>query len=78
MNEPNPRIRLLGVVLKAALLFVLFNVAFVFMNRVPLGKLSLYNFLFPGHERFPFGETRESYNLRLFDLGAMFACHVLA
>jgi hypothetical protein len=78
MKEPKPRIRLLGVVLKAALLFVLFNVAFVFMNRVPLGKLSLYNSLFPGRERFPFGETRESYNLSLFVLDAMFASHVLA
>ena len=78
MNEPKPRIRLPGVVLKAAVLFVLFNVAFVFMNRVPWGKLSLYNSLFPGRERFPFGETRESYNLSLFDLDAMFASHVLA
>lgn len=78
MNGPKPRIRLLGVVLKAALLFVLFNIAFVFLNRVPLGKLSLYNSLFPGRERFPFGETRESYNLSLFDLEAMFASHILA
>jgi hypothetical protein len=45
---------------------------------MPLGKLSLYNSIFPGRERFPFGETRESYNLSLFNLDAMFASHILA
>jgi len=72
-----PRIRLFGVLLKATLLFVLFNFAFAFIRTIPLGRLSLYNSLFPGRERFPFGETRESYNLSLFDLDAMFASHVL-
>ena len=57
---------------------MLFNFAFIFMNDIPFGKLSLYNFIFPGRERFPFGETRESYNLSFFDLDAMFASHVLA
>jgi hypothetical protein len=50
----------------------------VLINDIPFGKLSLYNVVFPGRERFPFGETRESYNLSLFDLDAMFASHVLA
>jgi len=31
-----------------------------------------------GRERFPFGETSESYNLSLFNLDAMFASHILA
>ena len=73
-----PRIRLFPLVLKAILLFGLFNLAFLFVNDMPLGKLSLYNFIFPGRGRFPFGETRESYSLRLFDLDAMFASHILA
>jgi hypothetical protein len=73
-----PRIRLFGILLKATLLFVMFNLAFIFMNDIPLGKVSFYNVLFPGRERFPFGETRESYNLSLLDLDAMFASHVLA
>jgi len=73
-NKP----RLFAVILKATLLFVLFNFAFIFTDNLPLGKLSLYNNIFPGRERFPFGETRESYNLSLFDLDAMFASHVLA
>jgi hypothetical protein len=78
MDQTKPRIRLFPLLLKAILLFVLFNFAFVSINRIPLGKLSLYNSIFPGRERFPFGETRESYNLSLFDLDAMFASHVLA
>jgi hypothetical protein len=78
MKQNKPRIRLFGVLLKAALLFVLFNFAFMFMNDIPFGKLSLYNLVFPGRERFPFGERREAYNLSLFDLDAMFASHVLA
>ena len=75
--DNKPHIRLYAVLLKAVLLFVLFNFAFIFIQDIPLGKLSLYNSLFPGRERFPFGETRESYNLSLFDLDAMFASHVL-
>ena len=73
-----PHIRLFPLLLKATLLFVAFDLAFVFTPRVPVGKLSLYNVVFPGRERFPFGETREAYNLSLFNLEAMFASHVLA
>jgi hypothetical protein len=76
--ENKPRIRLFGVLLKAALLLVLFNFAFILIKGVALGQLSLYNSLFPGRERFPFGEARESYNLSLFDIDAMFASHVLS
>lgn len=75
--ENKPQIRLFGVLLKTTLLLVLFNFAFIYIKDIPLGKLTLYNSLFPGRERFPFGETRESYNLSLFDLDAMFASHIL-
>lgn len=78
MQKINPRIRLIPLLLKATLLFVLCNLAFIVMNDVHMGKLSLYNLVFPGRERFPFGETRESYNLSLFDLDAMFASHILS
>jgi hypothetical protein len=74
----NTHIRLLRLLSKAALLFVLFNLVFLFIREIPFGRLSFYNSLFPGRERFPFGETRESYNLSLFDLDAMFASHVIA
>ena len=70
--------RLFGVLVKATLLFVLFNFAFIFTSNIPFGKFSLYNVVLRGRERFPFGETHESYNLSLFDVDAMFASHVLA
>jgi hypothetical protein len=73
-NKP----RLFAILIKATLLFVLFDFAFIFVVNIPLGKLSLYNIIFTGRERFPFGETRESYNLSLFDVDAMFASHILA
>src|SRR5215213_4021957 len=73
-NKP----RLFPLLIKATTLFLLCNFAFIFAHDIPLGKLTLYNSVFPGRERFPFGETRESYNLSLFDLDAMFASHVLA
>jgi hypothetical protein len=56
----------------------LFNFAFVLVDLDSLGRISLYNRLFPGRERFPFGETREAYNLSLYNVEAMFASHVLA
>lgn len=76
MEQNKPR--LFAVILKAIIIFALFNFAFIFTYNIPFGKFSLYNSVFPGRERFPFGETRESYNLSLFDLDSMFASHVLA
>ena len=78
MEQKQPSIHLSGVLLKAALLFGLFSFIFIFIKEIPFGNLSLYNSVFPGRARFPFGETRESYNLSLFDLDAMFASHELA
>jgi hypothetical protein len=77
--EPNkPRLRLFAVLLKAAILFALFNFAFVFFQGVPFGKLSLYNSIFPGRERLPYGDVPESYSVSPFDVDAMFASHVIA
>jgi hypothetical protein len=78
MKPTRPSVNLFKVLLKAGILFALFNFAFVFVNLDSLGRLSLYNNLFPGRERFPFGETREAYNLSLYNVDAMFASHVLA
>jgi hypothetical protein len=44
-----------------------------------LGKTSFYNNLFPGRERFPYGENpQRSYNMTINDLDAMFASHAVA
>lgn len=77
MEQSKSSVNLFRVLLKAGILFVLFNFAFVLVDLDSLGRLSLYNRLFPGRERYPFGETRESYNLSLYNLDAMFASHVL-
>ncbi len=63
------------VVLKAAILFVIFNLLFAATYPLPaLGQISFYNLLFPGRQRFPFGENpAQSYNLSLYNLDAMFA-----
>jgi hypothetical protein len=73
-NKPRP----LAVLIKATILFVLFNFGFVLSKDISMGKLSLYNVVFAGRERFPFGENPQAYNLSLFDLDAMFASHILS
>ena len=76
MSTPVSPIR---VLVKGLLLFLAFNLVVAAWNPSGLGNVSLYNHLFPGRERFPFGEDpAQSYNLSLFDLQAMFASHVLA
>ncbi len=63
-----------NVFLKGLVLFLIIDLAFVGVNPAWLGKISLYNSVFPGRPRFPFGEDpAQSYNLSLFNLDAMFA-----
>ncbi|HEY5730033.1 MAG TPA: hypothetical protein VIS72_08270 [Anaerolineales bacterium] len=78
MEQNKPPISIFRVLLKAGILFALFNFGFIFVRDESLGKLSLYNGLFPGRERFPFGETHEAYNISLFNLDSMFASHVIS
>ncbi len=68
------------IALKALLLFALVNAAFALARPLDaLGRLSLYNALFPGRARLPYGEApAEDYNLTLNNLPAMFAAHELA
>ena len=64
------------VLLKAVLLLMLIALIFGFINSDAVGKLSLYNYLFPGRERLPFGENQQqAYNLSLYNIPAMFASH---
>ncbi len=68
-----------NVFIKGLVLFLLFDLVFVYVNPEPLGKISLYNHAFTGRERLPFGENpSQSYNLSLFNLDAMFSSHVIA
>ncbi|HSO12573.1 MAG TPA: hypothetical protein VLT51_09375 [Anaerolineales bacterium] len=78
MEQNKPSINIFRVFFKAGILFALFNFAFVFVNAETLGKISLYNKVFPGRERFPFGEKREAYNISFYNLDAMFASHIVS
>ncbi len=67
-----------NVLLKGLLLFLVFNFAWALVDPGGLGRISAYNSLLRGRERFPFGENpSESYNLSLFNFEAMFASHKL-
>ncbi|MEN4012970.1 MAG: hypothetical protein AB1453_00255 [Chloroflexota bacterium] len=62
-----------NVLIKALMLFLALNLALAAAYPLEwLGSLSLYNRLFTGRERFPFGENpRETYSFSLFNLEAM-------
>jgi hypothetical protein len=65
---------LLNAFWKGLLLFVIVDLLVALVNPHLLSGLSLYNTLFPGRRRLPFGENiQRSYNLSLYDLDAMFA-----
>jgi hypothetical protein len=68
------------VIVKAAILFLVINIVFAGLNLAPdLGRLSLYNVVWPGRLRLPYGDNPDqSYNLSLNNLNAMFASHSIA
>ncbi|MBM4422683.1 MAG: hypothetical protein FJ030_04740 [Chloroflexi bacterium] len=69
-----------ALLLKTALLFAVANLLLAAGDPLPaLGRLSLYNALFPGRPRLPFGETPDrAYNFSLYQLEAMFAAHEIS
>lgn len=73
------RINPIRAAVKGLVLFLILNLLFAAWNPAGLGKLSLYNVLFPGRARLPFGENpAQSYNLSLFNLNAMLSSHEIA
>jgi len=67
------------LLVKAAVWFAVLNLLFAALDPLPaLGRLTLYNGLFPGRERLPYGEAPAAYNLSLDSLPAMFASHRLS
>ncbi len=68
-----------NVLIKSLIIFALFNLLWATLNPLGLGRLSVYNILFKGRERLPFGEDpAQSYNFSLYNLDAMFASLRLA
>lgn len=75
----NQTSRPVAIIVKTLILFALFNLVFAWTGIGVSGKLSLYNHIFPGRLRLPFGENPgEAYNFSLDNLDAMFASHILA
>ena len=70
----------LRVLLKALVLFILLNLVFSVSQPLDtLGRISLYNGLFPGRPRLPHSEDiARSYNLSLTNLPANFASHLVS
>lgn len=67
------------LILKTALLFLLLNFLFTLLPREAAGAVSLYNTVYPGRPRLPYGENpAQSYNLTLNSIPAMFASHRLS
>ncbi|MDJ0751980.1 MAG: SGNH/GDSL hydrolase family protein [Ardenticatenaceae bacterium] len=79
MSKQLSFLRIIGY---TAILFALCNL-FFWLGQPgltdQLGELSLYNSLFPGRSRLPYGENiTESYNLTLNNIPAMFASHKIS
>jgi hypothetical protein len=68
------------LLVKAALLFIAANLAYAVLGPLPaLGRLSLYNRLFPGRARLPYSDVpAQAYSLSTYQLEAMFASHAVA
>jgi hypothetical protein len=77
IKEPLLFIR--NIIVKTLLLFIIFNLLFTALYPIEaLGKISLYNWIFPGRTRLPYGEIPEkSYNLGIYNIEAMFASHII-
>jgi hypothetical protein len=67
------------IIVKAISLFILINFLFILLKDIPYGSISLYNSVFPGRERLPFGETpSESFNQTISNIDAMLSSHKIS
>ena len=67
------------IIIKTFLILFFINFGWIFISKLSIGNLSLYNFVFNGRSRLPFGEnTKRSNNLSLYNLDAMFASHEIS
>lgn len=70
---------LFRILIKAVLFFVVLNFLFILAKDVPIGNISLYNLVFPGRSRLPFGENPSlAYNLSMYNLDAMISSHTVS
>jgi hypothetical protein len=76
-NEINSStISIKRIIIKIVLILIIINFGWIYLSRLPLSEVSLYNYFFNGRYRLPFGENPKiSYNLSLYNIDAMFASH---
>ena len=78
-NEINETISLPRLLIKTIMLVITIVALSSFINFESLGNFSLYNLIFDGRVRLPFGEnSAQSYNLTLNNLDAMFSSHIVS
>lgn len=78
MNSTS-EIKMTRLIAKILVFLILINIGCFLISYLPIGKLSLYNWIFPGRLRLPFGENpTKSYNLTINNLDAMIASHEIA
>jgi hypothetical protein len=76
--KENGTIHPLCILRKAFFLFVIFNLVLALWDP-PIGKLSAYNRVYPGLERFPYGQIPElGFHFSLSNLDALFASHIIS
>lgn len=73
----SPKHSMIRLILKTLLILIVFNILFGYFDPISsLGKMSLYNNLFPGRSRLPYGDDPSlSFNMTVNQLDAMFASH---
>jgi hypothetical protein len=73
-----PGVNPIRVIIKAAVLFAAFNLAFAYLDP-PIGRLSIYKWLVPARPRLPFEDAEDEtlgHNLMLYeDFDAMLSAH---
>jgi len=67
----------LRIVVKALSLFVIVNILYAVIDP-PLYEISVYNTLFPGRVRMPFGDDGGPYAVMVDDVDVMFASHAIS
>jgi hypothetical protein len=73
MSDVHP----LRVLAKALIFFLALNLIFAVLNP-PVGRLSIYNWLVKGRQRFPTDQDPGTFRLSTNDLDALFASHVIS
>lgn len=79
-NELSAKISWKRLMLKTLILFLICNITYALVSpRLAIGKITLYNTIFPGRLRLPYGDDpSKSYNITLNNLDAMFSSHIIA